>query len=173
MDEAEDTKYLSPEIKNLAMLRARGKANIARWGLNIVIFLFSILITIIILISQGIGNDVVVPLAIFGLATVWFIGWRRGSQLYQRLYSEEVSSLQQRASREAVAFGAQLTSREIGVLNYMTQGNSNKQIAAKLYISEQTIKNHVTSILRKLEAKDRTEAVVIAIKHGLINLPKS
>jgi len=173
MDEAEDTKHLSPEIESLAMLRARGKANIARWGLNVVIFLFSILITIIILTSQGIGNDVVVPLAIFGLATVWLIGWRRGRQLYKHFYSEEVSSLQQRTSREAVAFGAQLTSREMEVLNYMTQGNSNKQIAAELYISEQTIKNHVTSILHKLEAKDRTEAVVIAIKHGLIALPES
>ena len=46
----------------------------------------------------------------------------------------------------------------------------NKQIAAELGISEQTIKNHVTSILRKLNANARTEAVVVAIKQGLIKI---
>ena len=52
----------------------------------------------------------------------------------------------------------------------MAQGWLNKQIATKLGISEQTIKNHVTSILRKLNAGARTEAVVVAIKQGLITL---
>ncbi len=63
-----------------------------------------------------------------------------------------------------------LTPREIEILNYIAQGFLNKQIATKLDISEQTIKNHVTSILRKLNANARTEAVVIAIKQGLISI---
>jgi len=63
-----------------------------------------------------------------------------------------------------------LTSREIEIVNYMAQGYANKQIAAKLKISEQTIKNHVTSILSKLDANARTEAVVKAIKRGLISI---
>ena len=63
-----------------------------------------------------------------------------------------------------------LTSREIEIVNYMAQGYANKQIAAKLDISEQTIKNHVTSILGKLDANARTEAVVKAIKKGLITI---
>jgi DNA-binding NarL/FixJ family response regulator len=61
-----------------------------------------------------------------------------------------------------------LTSRETEIVNYMAQGYANKQIAVKLKISEQTIKNHVTSILSKLDANARTEAVVKAIKRGLI-----
>lgn len=61
-----------------------------------------------------------------------------------------------------------LTSRETEIVNYMAQGYANKQIAASLKISEQTIKNHVTSILSKLDANARTEAVVKAIKRGLI-----
>jgi len=130
--------------------------------------LFAILITIVILISQGIGIDVVAPLAILGLATVWLMGWGRGSQLYQRFYAEELSSLQQKPSKEAAAFVAQLTSREIEILNYVAQGYLNKQIAFELGISESTVKNHVTAILSKLNANDRTEAVVIAIKHDLI-----
>jgi len=169
MDEAKDTKQLSPQIERVAMQRARDKANVARWGLNVVIFLFAILIIIIILTSQGIGIDVVAPLAIFGLAAVWLLGWRRGSQLYQSFYAEELSNLQQKPSKaEAATLLAQLTSREIEILNYMAQGYPNKQIGFELGITESTIKNHVTAILSKLNANDRTEAVVIAIKHALI-----
>jgi len=71
---------------------------------------------------------------------------------------------------EAEGFIAPLTPREKEILNYIAQGYLNKQIAAELDISEQTIKNHVTSILRKLNANARTEAVVVAIKQGLISI---
>jgi DNA-binding NarL/FixJ family response regulator len=71
---------------------------------------------------------------------------------------------------EAEAFISPLTPREIEILQYIAQGYLNKQIAAELGISEQTIKNHVTSILRKLNANARTEAVVVAIKQGLIKI---
>jgi RNA polymerase sigma factor (sigma-70 family) len=71
---------------------------------------------------------------------------------------------------EAEQFLAPLTPREMEILKYIAQGYLNKQIAAELDISEQTIKNHVTSILRKLNANARTEAVVVAIKQGLISL---
>ncbi|MEE8599008.1 MAG: response regulator transcription factor [Dehalococcoidales bacterium] len=71
---------------------------------------------------------------------------------------------------EAEAFISPLTPREMEILNYIAQGYFNKEIAIKLGISEQTIKNHVTSILRKLNANARTEAVVVAIKQGLISL---
>lgn len=71
---------------------------------------------------------------------------------------------------EAEAFISPLTPRETEILQYIAQGFLNKQIAAELGISEQTIKNHVTSILRKLNANARTEAVVVAIKQGLISI---
>ena len=71
---------------------------------------------------------------------------------------------------EAEAFISPLTPRETEILQYIAQGYLNKQIAAELGISEQTIKNHVTSILRKLNANVRTEAVVVAIRQGLISL---
>jgi two-component system response regulator DegU len=71
---------------------------------------------------------------------------------------------------ETEGFIAPLTPREMEILNYIAQGYLNKQIAAELDISEQTIKNHVTSILRKLNANARTEAVVVGIKQGLISL---
>lgn len=71
---------------------------------------------------------------------------------------------------ESEGFISPLTPRETEILRHVAEGLFNKQIAAKLEISEQTIKNHVTSILRKLNANARTEAVVIAIKQGLISL---
>ncbi len=67
-------------------------------------------------------------------------------------------------------FVSPLTPRETEILTYMAQGYFNKQIAAILNISEQTIKNHITSILRKLDANARTQAVITALKRGLITL---
>ena len=82
-----------------------------------------------------------------------------------------LQKFQELSSRaEAEAFISPLTPRETEILQYIAQGYLNKQIAAELGISEQTIKNHVTSILRKLNANARTEAVVVAIKQGLISI---
>jgi len=170
MDEAKVSKQLSPEIERAAMRRARERANVSRWELNAVIFLFAILIIIMVLLSQEIGINAVAAVAIFGLGTVWFMGWRKGKQLYEQFYKEELSKLEQRLEKETVAFIAPLTSKETEILNYMAQGYLNKQIAIKLGISEGTVKNHVASILTKLNAADRTEAVVIAIKKGLISI---
>jgi DNA-binding NarL/FixJ family response regulator len=61
-----------------------------------------------------------------------------------------------------------LTSRETQILSYIAEGNSNKQIAHILEISEQTIKNHVSSILRKLNANDRAHAVALAMRNRWI-----
>ena len=71
---------------------------------------------------------------------------------------------------EAADFISPLTPRESEILDYMAQGYLNKQIATALSIREQTVKNHITSILRKLNANARTQAVVIAVKKGLVFL---
>jgi len=63
-----------------------------------------------------------------------------------------------------------LSPREMEILKYVAEGNSNKRIASVLNISEQTIKNHVTSIMRKLNANDRTHAVVLAIRNGWLSI---
>jgi len=64
---------------------------------------------------------------------------------------------------------APITYRETQILNYIAKGNSNKQIARILEISEQTIKNHVSAILRKLNANDRAHAVALAMRNGWIS----
>jgi DNA-binding NarL/FixJ family response regulator len=62
----------------------------------------------------------------------------------------------------------ELSERELQVLQYMANGRSNKEIGQVLYISENTVKAHVKSILAKLDAMGRTEAIAIALKRGLI-----
>jgi len=63
-----------------------------------------------------------------------------------------------------------LSSREIDVLRLIAAGNANKQIADKLSIEETTVKNHISSILSKLNANDRTHAVTIGLQRGIIEL---
>jgi DNA-binding NarL/FixJ family response regulator len=66
-----------------------------------------------------------------------------------------------------------LSDREMEVLSCVVRGMSNKEIAALLGISHQTVKNHVTSILRKFGVEDRTQAVVYALKRGWVKLQTS
>jgi DNA-binding NarL/FixJ family response regulator len=63
-----------------------------------------------------------------------------------------------------------LTPREIDVLKLISGGNANKEIAAQLSLTEETVKGHVKNILAKLGAKDRTHAVTIGIKRGIFEL---
>jgi len=63
-----------------------------------------------------------------------------------------------------------LSDREMEVLGHVVEGRSNKEIASLLGISHQTVKNHVTSILRKFGVEDRTQAVVYALKRGWVKL---
>jgi len=71
----------------------------------------------------------------------------------------------------APAVFAPLSPREIQILEVITGGSTNKQVAYELGISEQTVKNHMSSILRKLSVNDRTQAVVYAIREGWIEMP--
>ncbi len=66
-----------------------------------------------------------------------------------------------------------LTTREMEILELIIEGLSNKEIALRLDISQQTVKNHVTSILAKLNLADRTQAAIYALRHGWVRLPAS
>jgi len=83
---------------------------------------------------------------------------------------------QKRLSPEAAAEIAEhaaddvLTPREVEVLRLVAGGNANKEIAAQLSLTEETVKSHVRNILAKLGANDRTHAVAIGLKRGIIDL---
>jgi len=75
------------------------------------------------------------------------------------------------AARLAEHLGEEnLTSREIEVLRYAAEGNRNRDIGEKLFISEETVKVHIKHIMEKLAASDRTQAVSIALRRGIIEL---
>jgi DNA-binding NarL/FixJ family response regulator len=62
-----------------------------------------------------------------------------------------------------------LSQRELDVLQLVLQGYTNKEIAEVLIVSAETIKTHMSNILSKLNAKDRTHAAVIGLRHGLVS----
>ena len=74
--------------------------------------------------------------------------------------------------QEAAPIFAPLSPREVEILDKIAQGMTNKQVAYALSISEQTVKNHMSSILRKLSVNDRTQAVVYAMRQGWIRMPE-
>jgi DNA-binding NarL/FixJ family response regulator len=75
------------------------------------------------------------------------------------------------AARLAEHFdGDALTAREVEVLAQVASGNRNRDIADKLFITEETVKVHIKHIMEKLDAKDRTQAVSIGIRRGIIHL---
>ncbi len=89
-----------------------------------------------------------------------------------RLASQVLDAFRElsRAEQGEGALFAPLSPREIEVLEHAAHGSSNKVIARKMGISDQTVKNHLTSIMRKLAVNDRTQAVVYALKHGWIRM---
>jgi DNA-binding NarL/FixJ family response regulator len=71
---------------------------------------------------------------------------------------------------ERAIAGAALSAREVEVLKWIAAGKSNKEIAALLFVSEGTVKTHVLNIHHKLGVDDRTEAVVVAIRRGILRI---
>jgi DNA-binding NarL/FixJ family response regulator len=82
----------------------------------------------------------------------------------KRIPAEVAAHLAEHLGEEA------LTAREIDVLRHLADGNRNQDIAEKLFIAEETVKFHVKHILEKLGASDRTQAVAIALRRGIIQL---
>jgi Flp pilus assembly protein TadB len=100
MEESELIKEVRIDMEQTAAGRARDRARNARWDLNIAIFLFAVLILVIILATYtNVGIEVVAPVALFGLAMVWVVGWRRERQLFQRFYNEELLRLERDIKR--------------------------------------------------------------------------
>ena len=83
---------------------------------------------------------------------------------HKRIPPEVAAELAEHAAEE------ELSPREMDVLRLIASGDANKQIAALLSIGEETVKSHVTNILGKLGANDRTHAVTIGLKRGIIDL---
>ncbi len=75
-----------------------------------------------------------------------------------------------RQTQPASTLTDKLTEREVDVLRLLARGLTNADIAAKLYLSEGTVRNHVSAIYTKLDVADRTQAAILALRHGLGDL---
>jgi DNA-binding NarL/FixJ family response regulator len=82
----------------------------------------------------------------------------------KRLSAEVAAEIAEHSADDA------LTPREVDVLLLVGKGNANKAIAAQLSLTEETVKSHIRNILSKLQANDRTHAVAIAVKRGIVDL---
>lgn len=93
-----------------------------------------------------------------------------GSYVHPSLAGELFKEIHRQKSKRTSKSGKQvLTRREQEVLCFIAEGYSNKGISEKLVISEKTVKNHVSNILKKLELQDRTQAAIYAIKMNMVN----
>jgi two-component system NarL family response regulator len=102
------------------------------------------------------------------IRSVWAGQSRISPSMASKLLSE-FAAMSQRGG-DVKAAGAQLTPREMQVLKLVAQGLNNKDIAEKLFISENTVKNHIRNILDKLHLHSRMEAVVYAVKEKLLDI---
>jgi DNA-binding NarL/FixJ family response regulator len=96
--------------------------------------------------------------------------YRGEVQLHPNAAKQLMSAVAQKDAGSAVRAVAldtdRLTERECEVLSLIASGRSNREIAEKMFISEKTVKTHVSSILAKLHVEDRTQAAIYALKHG-------
>jgi two-component system, NarL family, response regulator len=120
------------------------------------------------------AGDVLVARALKAGARAYLLKGLLRKELLETIRAVHVG--QKRVSPEVAAEIAEhatddaLTPREIDVLRLIARGNANKIIAAELSLSEETVKSHIRNILSKLGANDRTHAVAIGLKRGIIQL---
>ncbi|HXB75415.1 MAG TPA: response regulator transcription factor [Candidatus Acidoferrales bacterium] len=127
-----------------------------------------------IIVLTTYAGDVQVTRALKAGARAYLLKGRLAGELLETIRA--VHAGQRRIPQEVAAELAEhigesgLTEREMEVLRLIAAGNANKEIAAQLSIAEETVKRHVTGILAKLGANDRTHAVTIGLKRGIIEL---
>ena len=113
--------------------------------------------------------DIYLAIVLTSFVVPWLVGslaWMRGESSAERQRLQAAEGLNvARVSANPAAL-AQLSRREAEVLELMVEGLSNSEMAARLFVSLPTVKSHVASILRKLEVRDRTQAVVVALSHA-------
>jgi DNA-binding NarL/FixJ family response regulator len=127
-----------------------------------------------IIVLTTYAGDVQVTRALKAGARAYILKGRLAGELLETIRA--VNAGQKRIPPEVAADLAEhigesgLTEREMEVLRLIAAGNANKEIAARLSITEETVKSRVSNILSKLGANDRTHAVTIGLKRGIIDL---
>jgi len=172
---------INRRIQQLLHQSARERVTILRWNRSSLILVYVILVIVIILTLIEVDHIITGLSSVFGLALVWLSSWLRERKLENNFYEEEAHNYAEppvgeslNKSDETEAYNSfrlaesTLTLREIEILEQMAQGRTNKEIAYKLQISPQTVKNHIAHIFWKLDVGDRTSAVLFAMHNGWV-----
>lgn len=93
-----------------------------------------------------------------------------GSYIHPTIAAKLMGEINRLSVKKSEPLREELTRRELEVLNCLAKGYSNREIAKELYISEKTVKNHISNIFHKLNVSDRTQALIQALKLKLVNL---
>jgi DNA-binding CsgD family transcriptional regulator len=170
-------------IKELLLRRAKERGNSLRWNANTLILSYTILAPTIILSLRSVNIAVLALAAVTRLTVIWGFSYYQARKMERSLLKDELKIYMdllssrragenpQGAADKLPAAGqteSPLTERELQVLALLGEGRSNKETAATLQISDQTVKNHISHIFAKLGVNDRTSAVLMAISNGWI-----
>jgi DNA-binding CsgD family transcriptional regulator len=178
----EERLRIEAEAANIA----KGQVSSGVWNLQSVIFSYAIAIAAMIMAFMDVRLEIVAASSLAGLTVILIWGRIRYKKLYKRLYQYEIHLLRELAYEEKFnsleVLSTQviektavvqpvlspLTPRQRQIVIHIAAGDSNKQIAAQLNLSERTIKNQLGHIFRKLDVENRTQAVLVSIQNGWI-----
>ncbi len=169
------------EVLSMLRQRAKKKGRALIWNRNSLLASYAVL-TATIVVALRVQNELVIaPTAVLGLVLIWAFNSLQARKAEADNLEDEIDDYEQLLSKfrkvpeqaapalpDVPAMVSPLSGREVEVLNEIASGKSNKQAAVDLYISEQTVKNHIKHIFTKLEVGDRTSAILLAVRNGWI-----
>ena len=171
-----ETSSPDDDVRQILLKRARLRAKASlRWSVNTVVVAYILLAATIIVAIRVKSDWIVAIVAVVGLVLMWVAGNAQAKKQERDAVDEEIkdylkflSEKQEKPVPDPVQPEAPLSERELDVLRQIAAGKSNKQVALALYISEQTVKNHLKHVFDKLNVGDRTSAALLAIRNGWI-----
>jgi DNA-binding CsgD family transcriptional regulator len=181
---AKTRDHLSLDASLVAALRSRARRSTKsyRWNHRVLVAAYLVLAASIMVSIETNRSEIVAFIALPGLVGIWIFGVLQAKKADDNALRDlvdeykELLELQKNTTVESsqheerpVNSTSPLSDREVEVLTRIAQGDSNKQAALALFISEQTVKNHLKHIYTKLGVNDRTSAILTAIGHGWID----
>ncbi len=183
--DADDQRNPAPpnaEVVDLLRRVAKRKGQALTWNRNVLLAAYAVLTATVVVALHVQNAWVIAPAAVLGLIMIWAFNGLQSKRLQAQSLEEEIRDYDRLAFASSTAIESPepasppvpsvespLSCREVEVLRQIATGKSNKQAALDLYISEQTVKNHIKHIFTKLEVGDRSSAILLGVRNGWID----